>query len=66
MCDGILTKVDSYDGSAVGRGVLDSLLWRLVSRGLASLTLGDRQCEVSHFETVPYNRMRLQALAALA
>ena len=52
MRDGKLTKVDSCDGSAVGRGVLDSL-WRLVSRGLASLTLGDRQCEVSHFETVP-------------
>ena len=44
MRDGRLTKVDSCDGSAVGRGVLDSL-WRLVSRGLASLTLGDRQCE---------------------
>jgi len=44
MRDGKLTKVDSCDGSAVGRGVLDSL-WRLVSRGLASLTLGDRQCE---------------------
>ena len=44
MRDGRLTKVDSCDGSAVGRGVLDSL-WRLVSRGLASLTLGDRLCE---------------------
>ena len=44
MRDGRLTRVDGCDGSAVGRGVLDSL-WRLVSRGLASLPLGDRLCE---------------------